>query len=83
MKMDDLISFITKEAQHHLINDECTKMVETALAAHSKGNEKWKGAKTKDSKTRKSDPDVTCRNCKKGGHTENNCWSKGGGKEGQ
>ena len=29
------------------------------------------------------DPDVECYNCHKKGHTSNNCWSKGGGKEGQ
>ena len=80
MKINDLIFFITKEAQHCLINDECTKMAETALAAHVKRNGKWKGAK---SKTGKSNPDVNCKNCKKNGHTKNDCWSKRGGKEGQ
>jgi len=29
------------------------------------------------------DPDVECYNCHKKGHKSNNCWSKGGGKEGQ
>ena len=28
-------------------------------------------------------PDVECYNCHKKGHTRDNCWSKGGGKEGQ
>ena len=36
MKHDDLISFILEEAQHRVINDECTKSVETALATHTK-----------------------------------------------
>ena len=74
MKTDDLISFITEEAQHRLINDECIKMAETALAAHVKRKGKQKGAK---SKIGKSNPDVNCKNCKKDGHTKNDCWSKG------
>ena len=36
MKPDDLITFITEEAQHHIINDEHTKNMESALAALSK-----------------------------------------------
>ena len=80
IKTDDSISFITEEAQHCLINDECTKMAETALAAHATRNGKRKGAK---SKMGKSNPDVNCKNCKKDGHTKNDCQSKGGGKEGQ
>ena len=80
MKTNDLISFITEKAQHRLINDEHTKMAETALAAHVKRNGKRKGAK---SKMGTSNPDVNCKNCKKDGHTKNDCWSKWGEKEGQ
>ena len=36
MKADDLISFFIEEAQHQVINDECTKNTESALAAHGK-----------------------------------------------
>ena len=31
----------------------------------------------------KSMPRGTCKNCKNAGHTKTDCWSKGGGKEGQ
>ena len=36
MKPDDLMTFILDEAQHRVINDECTKSVETALSTHTK-----------------------------------------------
>ena len=36
IKADDLITFIIKEAQHRVINDECTKAAESALAARTK-----------------------------------------------
>jgi hypothetical protein len=35
MKADDLIAFIIEEAQHWVINDDCTKSAESALAAHT------------------------------------------------
>ena len=36
MKPDDLITFIMEEAQHHVINNEHTKNMESALAALGK-----------------------------------------------
>ena len=36
MKLDDLIAFIIKEAQHRVISNECSKNAESALAAHAK-----------------------------------------------
>ena len=57
------------------------KIAETALAAHTKKGGKWKGGKAKDSKTDKTD--LQCGNCKKKGHTNEDCWAKGRGKEGQ
>ena len=78
MKSDDLIAFIIEEAHHRVINDERNKNAESALAARSKGtgksNRKEKG---------ESKPDVICDNCKKPGHTGEQCYSKGGGCEGQ
>ena len=81
MKPDDLINFITEEAQHHIINDERTKNAESALTALGKKQRtgKHRSNKGKD----KSTPGTTCKNCKKTGHTKANRWSKGGGKEGQ
>ena len=81
MKPDDLITFITEEAQHHIINDECTKIMESALAALSKKQRTGKQHSNKGKE--KSMPRATCKNCKNAGHTKADCWSKGGGKEGQ
>ena len=84
MKADDLITFLIEEAQHRVINDERTKNAETALAAHAKrsGNNRA-GQKKKPAKSEKSESDIVCGNCKRLGHTSGDCWSKGGGKEGQ
>src|SRR5271168_165630 len=75
MKSDDLIAFIIEEAQHRVINDERTKTAESALAARLK--------KAGKSEKDEDEPDVTCDNCKKPGHTKEQCYSKGGGSEGQ
>ena len=80
MKADDLISFIFEEAQHRVINDECTKSAESTLAAHMKKTSKSKGKK-KDKNQSKLD--VTCENCNRLGHSITDCYSKEGGKEGQ
>ena len=78
MKADDLIAFIIEEAQHRVINDERTKTAESALAARTKKAGKPKGKKKDDSQS-----DVICENCSRPGHSKPDCWSKGGGKEGQ
>jgi hypothetical protein len=77
MKADDLIAFIIEEAQHRVINDERTKSAESALAARTKGAGKSKEGQDN------SISDVKCDNCKKPGHTKEQCYSKGGDKEGQ
>ena len=78
LKSADLIAFIIEEAHHRVINEERNKNAESALAARSKGtgksNRKEKG---------ESKPDVICDNCEKPGHTGAQCYSKGGGCEGQ
>jgi gag-polypeptide of LTR copia-type/GAG-pre-integrase domain len=78
MSADDLVAFIIEEAQHWVINNECTKNAESALAAHTK-----KPGKPKGKKKDKAQSDITCENCKKPGHAKPDCYSKGGGKEGQ
>jgi hypothetical protein len=78
MKADDLIAFIIEEAQHRVINDDRAKTAESALAARTK-----KPGKPKTKKKGKHQSDVTCDNCKRPGHSQDDCWSKGGGKEGQ
>ena len=81
MKPNDLITFITEEAQHCVINDERTKNAESALAAFGKKQRTGKHRSNKGKE--KSTPSATCENCKNAGHTKANCWAKGGGKEGQ
>ena len=81
MKPDDLITFITEEAQHCIINDECTKNTESAFAALGKKQRTGKQCSNKGKE--KSTPSVTCKNCKNTGHTKADCWLKGGGKESQ
>ena len=78
MKADDMIAFIIKEAQHQVINDDCMKFAESALATCTK-----KPAKPKGKKKAKTQLDVVCRNCNRPGHGKPNCYLKGGGKEGQ
>ena len=81
MKADDLILFSIEEAKHQVINDEHTKYAESALAAHGKKPKKEKFCKGKTcEKPRLS---VTCENCNQDGHSKEDCWSKGGRKEGQ
>jgi len=76
MKADDLIAFILEEAQHRVINDERSKTAESALAAHSKKGGSLKGKE-------ETETDEVCENCDRTGHSKADCWSKGGGKEGQ
>ena len=83
MKLDDLIAFIIEEAQHCVINDERSKAGESALAAHSKRARKGKAGKKKHEKKGKADSNENCGNCGKPGHSKEECWAKGGGKEGQ
>ena len=43
LKADNIMSFIIKEAQHRVINNDRTKYAESALAAHMKESGKSKG----------------------------------------
>ena len=78
IKANDSIAFIIEEAQHWVINDDCTKNTESALAACME-----KSLKSKGKKKDKSRSDITCGNCKESGHLQDNFYAKGGGKEGQ
>ena len=71
MKPDNLITFITEEAQHHIINDEHTKNMESALAAL--GKKQRIGKQCSNRGKEKSKPSVICKNCKITGHTKANC----------
>ena len=81
MSPDDLITFIIEEAQHQVINDKCTKTAELALTTCTKKVAKPRGKGKNKSKNTQSD--VTCDNCNTPSHSIINCWSKGGGNEGQ
>ena len=78
MKANVLIAFIIKEAQHRVINEDHTKNAESGLATCAKRSGNYKG-KTRE----KNQSDITCRNCKKSGHLDADCYAKGSSKEGQ
>ena len=81
MKANDLMAFLIEGTQHRLINEQHGKNAELALAAYSKLSGKSKSAK-KD-KSDKAKSNIECGNCKQKGHFDDNCYAKGGGKEGQ
>ena len=83
MKHNNLISFILEEAQHWVINDEHTKTAETALATHNKKGKQNKPGKQKKAKKSLKSTSEECNNCGRPGHTTADCFSKGGGKEGE
>jgi hypothetical protein len=78
LSLDDLISFVTEEYEHCqlMINHMTKKVTNSAFSADvqkCKGSTQAKGAS----------PDTTCYNCNWKGHYKADCWSSGGGKEGQ
>ena len=58
MSPNDLIAFIVEEAQHQVINNECTKTAESALAACTKKVAKPRGKGRNKSKNTQSDSHV-------------------------
>jgi len=80
MKPDNLIAFLIKEAQRRVIIEQRGKAAESALAAHARERSGKRKPKEEFSESESKD---TCENCNKPGHTRSECWSKGGGKEGQ
>jgi hypothetical protein len=78
MKPEDLMSFFIEEAQHRVIDADCSKNGESALAVHGKKPKQGKAGLWDKSKS-----DLHCENCGPDGHTKPNCYLKGGGKEGQ
>jgi len=57
--------------------------VELALAAHTKKEGLNRPRKQGKSDNNSNESKEKCENCGGSGHTKPNCWSKGGGKEGQ
>lgn len=77
----ELTAFFTEEAQHQVIKEDQIKQAESSLYLGA-GSKDKKGKGCGAGKGKKLD--VRCGNsdCKKLGYTEQ-CWVKGGGKEGQ
>jgi len=76
MSLTDLIAFFTEEARNRYIEEQWASQAESALYTH-----KSKQKKLKEHKEGKSDE--KCGNCGKDGHTVQNCYQEGEGKEGQ
>ncbi|KII82946.1 hypothetical protein PLICRDRAFT_60360, partial [Plicaturopsis crispa FD-325 SS-3] len=78
---ETLMSIITQEAEHRVIEREKSRHAEAAmLALQSSSKKSKKGGKGKP----KGSGTNVCENCKKvGSHTKEDCWAPGGGKEGQ
>ena len=72
LSVHDLITFIYKEADNKAAEKNVDEAKDNAVMAANK--EKGKS---------KSRSDKYCNNCKKKGHTKENCFVKGGGKEGE
>ena len=84
MKPNDLIDFLIEEAQHRVIIDKRSKNSNQALAANARKGNKGKSRRDKrEDKPKQDGNEVTCSNCHKPRHTSENCYAKGGGKEGQ
>ena len=73
-----LIQAVLEEADHQMVAKNIEKAAENAamIAATNKSS---KGR----NKQKKSNDGLHCTNCDRDGHTESNCYAKGGGKEGQ
>ena len=84
MNSKDLINFLIEEANHCVINDKRSKNSDHVLVVSAKkgGKGKSKACKAYDKATKSGD-DETCTNCKREGHKSENCYGKGGRKEGQ
>lgn len=74
---EQLIQNISEAAKHDAAQAQIKKEEDAALAARA-GRQKMSGNSSQD-----RNKDVTCSNCSAPGHRIEDCWSKGGGKEGQ
>jgi hypothetical protein len=72
---NDLMKIILEEAERRSIGNNGADQSGSALYADRKRQRKKKGGD--------SQSDAKCYNCDKPGHTKAECYSKGGGKEGQ
>jgi hypothetical protein len=73
LKSNDLISHITEAAKHDFVQEQAKKD-DAALAARTGGKRNDRSKSKREGK---------CDNCRQEGHWKEDCWSKGGVKEGQ
>ncbi|KAF8205179.1 hypothetical protein K438DRAFT_533035 [Mycena galopus ATCC 62051] len=76
LSSDMLIQEIYETADESTVQANVDAATEQTAMAASSGKGKGRGA-------REGKKDVKCDNCDRPGHTKRDCWSKGGGKEGQ
>lgn len=77
----ELINIVLEEYEHRLLTDRhmTKKGTNSALSASAKGN----AGRGRTSKSAPANPDAVCCNCERKGYHKEDCWRKGGGKEGQ
>jgi len=79
---DDLIWHLVEEANTIKLEANVNKAHAALAAAHGKSNkESSESGKGKDKKGKGKKSGLKCTNCKLKGHTNDNCFAKGGGKE--
>jgi len=74
---DIVIVVMFEEADHIKIDNGGNSTTNNTALATSSKSRKWCG------KGKLKKPDVKCDNCSRVGRTKDDCWHKGGGKEGQ
>ena len=81
---DDLIWHLVEEASTIKLKASVNKAHAALVAAHGKSNKgSSKNGKGKDGKGKGKKSGPKCSNCKLKGHTNDNCFAKGGGKKHQ
>ena len=79
---DDLIWHLVEEASTIKLEASVNKSHAALAAAHGKFNKgQSENGKGKDKKGKGKKSGLKCSNCKLKGHTDDNCFAKGGGKE--
>ena len=82
----DVIWHLTEESTSVEIEDSINKSNAAMMASTSKDSKPKEGKRKGKDKSKSSKDDILCTNtpnCGRRGHTKDQCWEKGGGKEGQ
>jgi hypothetical protein len=80
---EDLIWQLNEEANRFKLEEGLNKANAAMFAAHTKAQAGPSGNRNNDKGKGRSKSDNKCTNCKKKGHTKENCFAKGGGKADQ